>query len=155
MISKAHGNTKDRVGDSTRSSASSPLLAPDLPRVAATEITRRRRMGADGAKPRPSDSSEPIHRLLGVGIAETVSEPCVGGHVCDRDVEDHEAAHRTDAGRCAFGPSRQGVPALTDATAVASLFNITTRYADALGFAIPTAAEFDRTCDMLLKRGYE
>ncbi len=45
--------------------------------------------------------------------------------------------------------------ALTDAIAVASLFNIITRYADALGFAIPTAGEFDRAADMLLKRGYE
>lgn len=43
---------------------------------------------------------------------------------------------------------------LTDAIAVASLFNIITRYADALGFAIPTADEFDRAGDMLLKRGY-
>ena len=44
--------------------------------------------------------------------------------------------------------------ALTDAMAVASLFNIVTRYADALGFAIPTPDEFDRSADMLLKRGY-
>jgi alkylhydroperoxidase family enzyme len=44
--------------------------------------------------------------------------------------------------------------ALTDAIAVASLFNIITRYADALDFAIPTADEFDRAGEMLLKRGY-
>jgi uncharacterized peroxidase-related enzyme len=44
--------------------------------------------------------------------------------------------------------------ALKDAIAVASLFNIITRYADALDFAIPTEDEFDRTGDMLLKRGY-
>jgi uncharacterized peroxidase-related enzyme len=44
--------------------------------------------------------------------------------------------------------------ALTDAIAVASLFNIITRYADALDFAIPTEDEFDRAGDMLLKRGY-
>src|SRR5262245_3643543 len=44
--------------------------------------------------------------------------------------------------------------ALTDAIAVASLFNIITRYADALDFAIPTAEEFDRAGKMLLKRGY-
>jgi uncharacterized peroxidase-related enzyme len=51
---------------------------------------------------------------------------------------------------------RAGVPAdaLTDAIAVASLFNIITRYADALDFAIPTADEFARAGDMLLKRGY-
>ena len=44
--------------------------------------------------------------------------------------------------------------ALRDAAAVAALFNIITRYADALGFAIPSAPEFDRAADMLLKRGY-
>jgi hypothetical protein len=44
--------------------------------------------------------------------------------------------------------------ALTDAIAVASLFNIITRYADALDFAIPTADEFERAGKMLLKRGY-
>jgi alkylhydroperoxidase family enzyme len=51
---------------------------------------------------------------------------------------------------------RAGVTAeaLTDAIAVASLFNIITRYADALDFAIPTANEFDRAGNILLKRGY-
>ena len=43
---------------------------------------------------------------------------------------------------------------LTDAIAVASAFNIVTRYADALDFAIPSPSEFDRAGDMLLKRGY-
>jgi uncharacterized peroxidase-related enzyme len=44
--------------------------------------------------------------------------------------------------------------ALVDAVAVAALFNITTRYADALGFALPTDLEFRRAAKMLLKRGY-
>jgi uncharacterized peroxidase-related enzyme len=44
--------------------------------------------------------------------------------------------------------------ALTDAIAVASLFAITTRYADGLGFAVPTHKEFARAAGMLLKRGY-
>ena len=44
--------------------------------------------------------------------------------------------------------------ALTSAIAVATLFNIITRYADALDFAIPTAEEFDKSANMLLKRGY-
>jgi uncharacterized peroxidase-related enzyme len=44
--------------------------------------------------------------------------------------------------------------ALIDAIAVATLFNVVTRYADALGFAIPTRTEFERSADMLLKRGY-
>lgn len=51
---------------------------------------------------------------------------------------------------------RAGVSAegLTDAIAVASLFAIITRYADALDFEIPTAPEFDRAGEMLLRRGY-
>ena len=44
--------------------------------------------------------------------------------------------------------------ALEDAIAVASIFNIVPRYANALGFAIPTTDEFDRAGDMLLRRGY-
>jgi uncharacterized peroxidase-related enzyme len=49
------------------------------------------------------------------------------------------------------GVSRQ---ALTDAIAVAAIFNIVTRYADALDFAMPQPDEFERAADMLLKRGY-
>lgn len=44
--------------------------------------------------------------------------------------------------------------AMTDAVALAALFNIVTRYADALNFAIPTETEFDKAATMLLKRGY-
>lgn len=47
-----------------------------------------------------------------------------------------------------------GAEALTDAVAVGALFNIVTRYADALNFAMPTSDEFDRSASMLLKRGY-
>nr|WP_281245349.1 carboxymuconolactone decarboxylase family protein [Microbacterium humi] len=43
---------------------------------------------------------------------------------------------------------------LTDAAAVGALFNIITRYANALDFAIPTGADFDKAARMLLKRGY-
>jgi uncharacterized peroxidase-related enzyme len=46
------------------------------------------------------------------------------------------------------------VEALTDATAVASIFAIITRYANALQFAMPTDSEFDKAADMLLRRGY-
>ena len=52
----------------------------------------------------------------------------------------------------AAGVSR---PALEDAIAVGTLFNIISRYANALAFAIPTDAEFAKAADMLLKRGYE
>lgn len=44
--------------------------------------------------------------------------------------------------------------ALRDAAAVGALFNIITRYADALHFAVPSPVEFDRAASMLLKRGY-
>jgi uncharacterized peroxidase-related enzyme len=44
--------------------------------------------------------------------------------------------------------------ALKDAIAVGAIFNIVTRYANALDFAVPTAKEFDRAASMLLKRGY-
>jgi uncharacterized peroxidase-related enzyme len=43
---------------------------------------------------------------------------------------------------------------LEDAAAVAAVFNIVTRYANALDFAIPTDAEFDKAAGMMLKRGY-
>ncbi|HVX71261.1 MAG TPA: hypothetical protein VHB19_00525 [Devosia sp.] len=44
--------------------------------------------------------------------------------------------------------------ALTDAIAVATLFAVVTRHADALQFALPSEAEFDKAATMLLKRGY-
>jgi hypothetical protein len=49
------------------------------------------------------------------------------------------------------GVSRE---ALTDAIAVAAIFNIVTRYADALDFAMPPPDELERAANMLLKRGY-
>jgi AhpD family alkylhydroperoxidase len=44
--------------------------------------------------------------------------------------------------------------ALVEATAVATVFGVIVRYADALQFALPSEAEFDKAADMLLKRGY-
>lgn len=43
---------------------------------------------------------------------------------------------------------------LLDAAAIATVFNVIARYADALDFAIPSDAEFDKAARMLLKRGY-
>lgn len=43
---------------------------------------------------------------------------------------------------------------LRDAAAVASLFAMITRYANALDFDIPTATDFDKAAGMLLRRGY-
>jgi AhpD family alkylhydroperoxidase len=44
--------------------------------------------------------------------------------------------------------------ALQDAIAVGTVFNIITRYALVLDFALPSEKEFDRAAGMLLKRGY-
>ncbi|MFP3466433.1 carboxymuconolactone decarboxylase family protein [Leifsonia sp. SIMBA_070] len=46
------------------------------------------------------------------------------------------------------------VDELRDAAAVAAVFNVITRYANALEFAIPPDAEFDKAAGMLLRRGY-
>jgi uncharacterized peroxidase-related enzyme len=46
------------------------------------------------------------------------------------------------------------IAALRDAAAVVAVFNIITRYANALDFAMPSVSEFDRAASMLLKRGY-
>ena len=43
---------------------------------------------------------------------------------------------------------------LQDAAAVAALFAIVTRYANALDFDIPSPADFDKAAGMLLRRGY-
>ena len=60
------------------------------------------------------------------------------------------------SGEHAKAALRAGVnaQALKDAAAVATVFNIVTRYASALDFAMPSALEFDRAAGMLLKRGY-
>lgn len=51
----------------------------------------------------------------------------------------------------AAGPSTAD---LTDAAAVASLFNIITRYANALDFEISSEEDFAKSAKMLLRRGY-
>jgi alkylhydroperoxidase family enzyme len=43
---------------------------------------------------------------------------------------------------------------LEDAAAVAALFAIVTRYANALDFDIPSPSDFDKAGGMLLRRGY-
>jgi uncharacterized peroxidase-related enzyme len=59
------------------------------------------------------------------------------------------AGHAKEARRCGVTTD-----ALKDAAAVATVFNIITRYANALDFAMPAPLEFDRAASMLLKRGY-
>lgn len=43
---------------------------------------------------------------------------------------------------------------LQDAAAIAALFAIVTRYANALDFDIPSPSDFDKAAGMLLRRGY-
>lgn len=58
-----------------------------------------------------------------------------------------------DDARAAFD-SGLTVEDLKDAAAVAAIFNIITRYANALAFQVPSAEDFDKAAGMLLKRGY-
>lgn len=51
----------------------------------------------------------------------------------------------------ALGISRQ---AIVDALYVTYCFNIYTRLADAMGWRVPTQVEFDKSAQILLKRGY-
>jgi AhpD family alkylhydroperoxidase len=50
----------------------------------------------------------------------------------------------------------QGITAdeLQDAAAIGAIFNIITRNANALDFAIPSSGDFDLAAAMLLRRGY-
>jgi len=50
--------------------------------------------------------------------------------------------------------ARVSIDELQDAAAVASLFAIITRYANALDFDIPSLTEFDKAAGLLLRRGY-
>lgn len=60
----------------------------------------------------------------------------------------------TSASAAAVFEAGVSAEALEDAIAVGAIFNIVTRYANALDFALPTANEFDRAASILLKRGY-
>lgn len=81
--------------------------------------------------------AEPLRATLGFLEAMT------------RDPEKLSAAHTRTALHAGVTHAQ-----LVDAAAVAALFNVITRYADALDFAIPTRREFDKAAGMMLKRGY-
>lgn len=70
----------------------------------------------------------------------------------ERMTKDPDGLSAADA-RAAFdvGVSAAG---LEDAAAVAAVFAVITRNANALDFEIPTAEEFERAAGMLLRRGY-
>jgi uncharacterized peroxidase-related enzyme len=63
----------------------------------------------------------------------------------------HELTDQDAQAAFAAGVSRDQ---LLDASAVAAVFNVITRYADALDFAIPSDAEYGKAAGMLFKRGY-
>ena len=79
----------------------------------------------------PSEWSVAERELMAAVVAKWNSCPfCVG-------------AHRAIA-----------VRGMDSAVAVAALFDIITRYANALDLAVPTDAEFGKAAGMMLKRGY-
>lgn len=69
--------------------------------------------------------------------------------VMTRQPDTLDASHVHEA--MASGVSREQ---LADAAAVAAVFNVITRYADALDFIVPSEADLARAAAMLLKRGY-
>lgn len=107
------------------------------------------------------------HRAIAIrGIDPETVDACIAGYqtapiseplratlafleVMTRTPEALIASHATAAINA--GVSRAQ---LADAAAVAAVFNIITRYADALDFTIPTEHEFDKAAGMMLKRGY-
>lgn len=86
---------------------------------------------------RTASISEPLRSTL--SFLETMT-------LRPRDLSASDAARAMSAG--------VSQAQLADAAAVAAIFNIITRYADALDFAIPTEAELNKAAGMLLKRGY-
>jgi uncharacterized peroxidase-related enzyme len=82
-----------------------------------------------------------------------ISEPLRATLAFLETMTTHPGELRATHARAAMvaGATRQQ---LRDAAAVAAVFNIITRYANALDFAIPTDAEFGKAAGMMLKRGY-
>lgn len=95
-----------------------------------------------------------VDATLAESVAEPISEALKATLVFLKKMTQNPADLSADdaAAVLRVGVTRQ---ALTDAIAVATLFAVITRYADALDFAIPTADELERAADMLLKRGYQ
>ncbi len=110
-----------------------------------------------------------------VGAHGAVAVHGLGPDVVDAALGDYQTAPLSDALRAALafiekmtrtpddvGPddARAAIAAgvsrnqLLDAAAVAAVFNIITRYANALDFAIPSPRDFAKAAKMLLKRGY-
>jgi uncharacterized peroxidase-related enzyme len=86
---------------------------------------------------RTAPIAEPLRATLGVLETMTLRPDALSG----ADMKQAMAAGATQA-------------QLKDAAAVGALFNIITRYANALDFSIPTEPEFAKAAKMMLKRGY-
>jgi uncharacterized peroxidase-related enzyme len=107
------------------------------------------------------------HRAVAVrGIDRAVVNACLDNYQTAPIIETLRAAlrfletmtlrptelHASDATAAIGSGMTRGQ--LADAAAIGAIFNIITRYADALNFTIPMEAEFDKSAGMLLKRGY-
>lgn len=107
------------------------------------------------------------HRAVAVaGIDPSVVDACLGDYrtapvsdslratlvFLEALTRDPDAVNAEDV-RAALGAGATR-DQLADASAVAAVFNIISRYADALNFTIPTDADFAKAATMMLKRGY-
>lgn len=133
----------------------------------AWSVAERELMGAMVAKWNSCPFCVGAHRAIAVrGMDTAVADACLADYhtapvsealratlaVLETMTLRPEELHAGQArAAMAAGVTRQQ---LVDAAAVAALFNIITRYANALDFAIPTEAEFDKAAGMMLKRGY-
>ena len=110
-----------------------------------------------------------------VGAHGAVAVHGLGPDVVDAALSDYESAPISDVLRAALtfiekmtrapdelgpGDARAAIDAgvsrsqLLDSAAVAAVFNIVTRYANALDFEIPSPRDFAKSAKTLLKRGY-
>lgn len=110
-------------------------------------------VGAHGAVAAKTMTRPVVDAVLADFRSAPITEPLKGALAFLEIMTLRPMALSADSAREAL---RSGVTTadLKDAAAIAAVFNIITRYADALNFAMPTASEFDRAADMLLKRGY-
>jgi len=111
-----------------------------------------------------------------VGAHSAVAIHGLGATVVEASLADYQSAPISDALRAALtfiekmtgDPQGLGVDdartatmagvsrsQLIDAAAVATIFNIITRYANALDFEIPSPSDFAKSAKTLLKRGYK
>lgn len=130
-------------------------------------VGERELMAAMVARWNSCDFCTGAHRAIAVrGIDSAVVDACLADYRTAPISEQLRATLRfletmtrtpdalsSDSARAALGAGVSRAQ-LADAAAVAAVFNIITRYADALDFAVPSEAEFDTAAGMMFKRGY-